>query len=117
MRTFGTVFDRRALLVGAAAASASLSSRSLAAAGAAEDAQFGGFKVGVQSFCWQRFPLKHALEDIQRNLGLHYVELFPGHAPLDSSPEKIEDIVRMCQDYNVRPIAIGVLKFSDDHSA
>jgi len=117
----GIPIDRRTFAAGVA--SLAVNSRLLAAAeprllAAAESGSdpFGGFQVGVQTFCWHRFPLRKMLTDVQ-GLGLHYVELFPGHAPLENSPAETRQVVKMCLDHDIKPIAFGVLPFTSDHDA
>ena len=105
--------DRRTFVAGVASVAVGCSQVS---ADESKSDRFGGFQVGVQSFCWHRFPLHKTLVDIQ-NLGLKYVELFPGHAPLENSPAQTREVVRQCQDHDVKPIAYGVLNVTDDHDA
>src|SRR5262245_4067559 len=45
---------------------------------------YGGFTVGAQSYCFRNFDREQALKKIQA-LGLHYVEFFQKHAPLEST--------------------------------
>jgi len=89
---------------------------SLAATPAAESssAPFGDFKVGVQSYCFHRFKLPEAMKQIEA-LGLKYVELYPGHAPIESSDQQAGAIRRLCLDHEVTPVALGVVRFSKDH--
>jgi sugar phosphate isomerase/epimerase len=76
----------------------------------------GGFSLGVQSYTFRNFDLEPALKRIQ-DLGLHYVELFQKHCPLNSTPEQIQAVRRMCADYGVTPVAYGVQGFGKDHDA
>lgn len=108
--------SRRSFVVGTTAIAIGTSQSSVLSSVADGADAFGGFQVGVQSFCWHRFPLRKALSDIQ-SLGLEYVELFPGHAPLEGSPAEIQQVLSMCSDSGVKPIAYGVLSFSGDHDA
>ncbi len=75
---------------------------------------FGAFKIGVQSYCFHRFKLPVALKQIEA-LGLKYVELFPGHAPLGSSDKQAAFLLRLCLEHGVTPLALGVVKFTKDH--
>jgi len=111
---------RQFLQVGAAAAAG------LAGAGTATASQpasagegpdpFGGFMVGVQSYTFRQFNLERALQAIQQ-LGLHFVEFFNAHVPLDSTDEQINAVRAMCFRYGITPIAFGVEGFSKDHAA
>ena len=104
------------LRAGAAAAGALGLPGLLSAAGAKDDSQFAGFKVGVQSYTFRNFKLEEAVKRIQV-LGLHYVEFYNGHVPLNSSPDQIKAVLRLCSDHGVTPVAFGVEGFSKDHAA
>lgn len=76
---------------------------------------FGGFTMGVQSYCFRDFDTEPALKRTQE-LGLHFVEFFQKHAPLNSSPDQIKALLKLCSEYDIKPIAYGVQQFtkSDD---
>jgi inosose dehydratase len=80
-----------------------------------EDA-FGGFKLGAQSYTFREFDLEPTLKRMN-SLGLHYVELFQKHAPLNSSPRQIEALLRLFKEYEITPMAWGVQHFSKDADA
>ncbi len=107
---------RRFLQTGAAAALGMASLPALLAAADTKDDSFGGFTLGVQSYSFRNFDREQALKRTQA-LGLHYVEFYSKHAPLDSSPEQIKAILKMCSDYDVKPVAFGVQGFTKDHDA
>src|SRR5262249_30043115 len=77
---------------------------------------FNGFTVGVQSYTFRKFKLEPALKKIQE-LGLHYVEFYNGHVPLDAKPQTIGAVKKLCADYGIIPIAFGVEGFSKNHDA
>jgi sugar phosphate isomerase/epimerase len=77
---------------------------------------FGGFTLGVQSYSFRNFDLEPALKRTQA-LGLHSIEFFQKHVPLDSSPDQIKAILRLCKDYDITPVAYGVQAFGKDHGA
>lgn len=77
---------------------------------------FGGFIVGVQSYSFRNFNLEQALTRT-RDLGLHFVELFRNHVPLNSTDDQIKVIRNLCFKYDITPIAFGVESFSKDHAA
>lgn len=81
-----------------------------------EKKTFGGFTVGVQSYTFRNFDTEQALKRTQ-DLGLHFVEFYQKHAPLESTPEQIKALLSLCRDYQVTPIAFGVQGFSKDHDA
>lgn len=86
---------------------------------AAEDKKgdpLGGFTVGMQSYTFRNFDREQALKRT-KDLGLHYVEFYQKHAPSNSSFEQIKAILKMCADYDIKPIAFGVQNFTKDHDA
>ena len=71
---------------------------------------FGGFTVGVQSYCFRQFDTEGALKRTH-DLGLHFMEFFQKHAPLTSRPEQTKALLRLCHEYEITPIAYGVQGF------
>jgi sugar phosphate isomerase/epimerase len=106
--------DRRRFLRIGAAASIGFSglSRALAADEKKEDL-FGGFTLGVQSYTYRKFDLDRALKEIQ-GLGLHYVELTQLHVSLDTKPDQVKTVLKLCDDYGVKPVSWGVQDFTKD---
>jgi len=122
MRINSIVTDRREFLstglLGTAvlaATSAGLRTGRKCAAAAADD-PFGGFKVGIQSFCYHRFDALTAIREIS-GLGLQHVELYPGHSPIDASDGEFKILQSMLSDHGLSTTTIGVLGFSSDHDA
>ena len=108
---------RRFLQLGAAAGLAGLPALLGAADKKADkDDPLGGFTLGVQSYSFRNFDLEPALKRTQ-DLGLHYTELYQKHVPLESTPEQIQAILRLCKDYEITPVAYGVQRFTKDHDA
>jgi inosose dehydratase len=83
---------------------------------AEEKKPYGSFIVGAQSYCFRNFDTEQALKRTQE-LGLRYIEFFQKHAPLNSSPEQVKALLKMCGDYGVTPIAYGVQHFNKDDNA
>ncbi|OWK47256.1 sugar phosphate isomerase/epimerase family protein [Fimbriiglobus ruber] len=81
---------------------------------AAADESFGGFTVGIQSYTFRKFTLEQALKKTQE-AGLPFAEFYNGHIPVNSSPEKIAGIKKLCTEYGITPIAFGVEHFSKKH--
>jgi sugar phosphate isomerase/epimerase len=77
---------------------------------------FGGFTMGAQSYCFRKFDREQALKRTQE-LGLHFIEFFPDHAPLKSSLDQIKAILSLCASYDIKPIAYGVQGFTNNHEA
>src|SRR6185437_821183 len=80
-----------------------------------EDA-FGGFKFGAQSYTFREFNTEQTLKRMQ-DLGLHYVEFFNKHAPLNSSPAQIKALLKLCKEYQITPLAWGVQHFTKNTDA
>jgi sugar phosphate isomerase/epimerase len=78
--------------------------------------EFGGFTMGAQSYCFRNFDTEGALKRTH-DLGLHFIEFFQKHAPLNSTPEQINALLKMCKEYEITPIAFGVQGFTKDHDA
>ncbi len=110
--------SRRALLQGAAAATAAAALPALAEAGEQKQPDpFGGFTVGLQTYTLRNFKqLDQVLQRI-RDLGLRHAEFYRGHIPLNSTDAQIKAIRKLCREYNVTPIAFGVESFTKDHDA
>lgn len=106
----------RRQFVQAAAATLGLAGWKTFAADSKTNDPFGGFILGVQSYSFRNFDLEQALKRT-KDLGLHYVEFYSKHVPLNSTPDQLQGILRMCQEYEVRPVAFGVQKFTKDHAA
>jgi inosose dehydratase len=79
-----------------------------------KDQAFGGFTLGVQSYSFRNFDTEQALKRTQ-DLGLHFVEFYQKHAPLESTPEQIKALLKLCSEYGIKPIAYGVQHFTKDH--
>jgi sugar phosphate isomerase/epimerase len=113
-------FDRRRFLQAGGAAALGLAGRPrLLDAQEKKGDPFGGFTLGVQSYTFREFDLEPCLKRI-KDLGLRYVEFYQGskqhpHAPLDSTPEQIKAILKLCKDYDVTPLTYGVQRFSSNH--
>jgi len=78
--------------------------------------RFGGFTVGVQTYTFRNFDLEGSLKRT-KELGLHYIESFQQHIPLNAKPAQIQAILKLCKEYDIAPIAYGVQDFSKNHDA
>jgi inosose dehydratase len=74
---------------------------------------FGGFTMGVQSYCFRNFDTEPALKRTQ-DLGLHFIEFIDKHARPNSSPDQIKALLKLCSEYDIKPIAFGVQSFTKD---
>jgi sugar phosphate isomerase/epimerase len=93
-----------------AAAAIGLAAPSLLGAAEKKD-DFGGFTLGAQSYTFRNFDLEPALKRI-KELGLHYVEFFQKHAPLNSTPEQIKALLKLCKEYEITVVCWGVQGFT-----
>ncbi|MFM2094733.1 MAG: hypothetical protein RIS70_1857 [Planctomycetota bacterium] len=112
--THSTVSRRRFLVTSGTAAAVCLAgggSRSLQAAD-----RFGGFPVGVQSYSLREFNLDDAVRHMQ-GMGIHYVELFGKHLPMDAKDDQLAAIKAKLSGAQIKISAHGVNPFSKDHDA
>jgi inosose dehydratase len=85
---------------------------------AADDiSKYGGFLMGIQSYSLRNFPVDRALQITRDDLGLHYVEFFGSHFPLDASDERIKEIQDQMAGLDMKTLAHGVNGFSKNHDA
>lgn len=75
-----------------------------------------GFVLGIQSYSLRSFPVDKALADTQE-LGLHAIEFFGGHFPLDSDQEHIDRMNANLRQRNIKATAHGVNGFGKDDKA
>jgi sugar phosphate isomerase/epimerase len=109
--------SRRRFLQTSAAATLGVTLLPTAAGAVAQEPDpFGGFLLGVQSYSFREFTLEQALQRT-RDLGLHFIEFYNRHVPLNSTPDQIKAARNLCFQYDITPIAFGVESFSRDHAA
>jgi sugar phosphate isomerase/epimerase len=104
--------NRRTFLGASAAAAAGLLATRTAPA--ADD--FAGFNVGTQSYTFRNFDLEQMLKKT-KELGLKYAEFYQKHIPSDSSADKLKAILKLCDEYDVKPVGYGVSGFGPNHDA
>ncbi|MSR29889.1 MAG: sugar phosphate isomerase/epimerase [Gemmataceae bacterium] len=75
-----------------------------------------GFSLGIQSYTYRNFDLEPALKRIQE-IGFTQAEFYQKHIPLNSTAEQLKALKKLCADYNVRPMAFGVQRFTKDADA
>jgi sugar phosphate isomerase/epimerase len=79
-----------------------------------KDDPYGGFMLGCQSYTFRHFNTEQALKRM-KDLGLHYVELYQKHAPLEATPEQNKALLKLCKEYDITPVCWGVQGFSKNH--
>src|SRR5215212_2337261 len=72
------------------------------------------FPLGIQSYTFRQFKLEQALQRIQK-LGIKNAEFYKDHIPPTSTPSQVETVLKLCKEYDVKPLAFGVHGFSKDH--
>lgn len=74
------------------------------------------FRLGIQLYSLRNFPLDKALAHA-KDLGFEQVEFYSGMFPLDSSPERIKEVVAMVDQLGMTVSAHGVNHFGKDADA
>lgn len=69
--------------------------------------------LGLQSYTFRNFNLERTLQFMQK-LGIQHAEFFNNHIPLNSSPEQLKTVHQLCSEYQVKPEAFGVQRFTKD---
>ena len=77
---------------------------------------FAGWPIGIQSYSLRKFDLQQAVRHMQ-GLGLHYVEFYSKHVPLDSTDAQLSELKELLGEAGVTMSSHGVNKFSKDHDA
>lgn len=99
---------RRQFLATSAAAIAAGSLR------AADASPYGNWTVGVQSYSFREFDLEGMLKRT-KDLGIKHAEFYEKHTPPKSTPAQLGAILKLCAEYEVKPVAFGVQRFTKDH--
>lgn len=76
---------------------------------------YKGFRMGVQSYSLRAFTVEEAIADVNE-LGLHYIEIYPGHFPITSSAEEKAALKKLLDEMDVSFIAYGVCGFDGDEA-
>ncbi len=77
---------------------------------------YHGFPVGAQSYSLRNFKVQEAVRHLY-GMGVHYVEMFGAHFPVDLQGEALADAKKMLSDAKIELRAHGVHGFSKDHEA
>lgn len=70
--------------------------------------------IGMQSYTFRNFDLERSLKFMQQ-LGINQAEFYQKHIPLNSKPDQIAAILKLCNEYGVAPKAYGVQAFTKNH--
>lgn len=105
-----TLSRRSFLQVGAASAAGLLAARPASAVGDL----IGDISLGVQSYTFRSFNLEQALGRMKA-LGIKHAEFYNAHIPLNSTPDQLAMILKMCRENEVTPVGFGVQRFTSNH--
>lgn len=77
--------------------------------------EWGGFKMGLQSYTLREYDTAAALEQTVK-FGLHYWESFAKHFPISTLPKTTEAYKKQLADSGVQMIAFGVVGFDTNET-
>ncbi|MFO0809835.1 MAG: sugar phosphate isomerase/epimerase [Gemmataceae bacterium] len=77
---------------------------------------YGPWTIGVQSYSFREFDLEGMLKRT-KELGLKHAEFYSKHVPPTSTSGQVAAILKLCAEYDVKPMAFGVQSFTKDHDA
>lgn len=80
------------------------------------DDEFGGFPIGAQSYSLRNFDLQQCVRHLQA-LGLHHVEFYSKHLPLDVSDERWNATRELLERADIKLVAHGVNDLTSNHDA
>ncbi len=78
--------------------------------------KYGGFKMGLQSYSLRRLNLKRTIESVSE-LGLHWVEFFPGHFGVTTDESRIAEVKDLLAPHDMHMYVHGVHGFGGDAEA
>jgi inosose dehydratase len=109
--------DRRRFIQVASASAVGLAALPLLRA--ADDPKgdpYGPFTIGIQSYTFRNFELEQVLKRA-KDLGLRQIEFSGHHLPATADKDKIAAVLKLCKQYEITPLAWGVLNFTKDADA
>ncbi|MBI4585184.1 MAG: sugar phosphate isomerase/epimerase [Planctomycetes bacterium] len=119
--------DRRAFLAQGMLAGAALSLPAVLAEGAfaavldekkaGGSDPYGGFKMGIQSYSLRHFEFRKMVDILSGDLSIKWVELYPGHFPMEAEESDYRMRRRHMRQGGVTPAAYGVVPFKKDAGA
>ncbi len=72
------------------------------------------FRLGIQSYCFREFKPVTRLIDCLNQVGLGYVEIWPGHLDLAADEQTVRDGLRAFQEAGIGVDAYGVVGLGGD---
>jgi sugar phosphate isomerase/epimerase len=110
-------FIQRAALAAATTGALGAGSGSLLADTREESIKnYGGFRMGIQSYSLRAFGVEGALKMIE-DLPLHWVEFFRGHYPVTPDKAKIQEMSDLLKKHDLSISAHGVQSFGKNEKA
>ena len=106
--------SRRRFLAATTAATLGSHVVDVRSAGAAD--RFAGWPIGIQSFSLRKFDLDQSIRHMQ-GLGLHYVEFYSKHVPIESSVDQLAELQQKLTSAGIKMSSHGVNRFTNDHTA
>jgi sugar phosphate isomerase/epimerase len=87
--------------------------------------EYGGLPLGLQSYTLRDRPFKDALDAIQKDFGLHYVEVYSRHLGWTKTPDvvsmngvnaKADDAIALLKDHDVKAVSIGAIPIKNNEA-
>ena len=75
---------------------------------------FAGFPLGAQSYSLRNFDTRECVRHLH-GLGLHYVEMYSKHLDPKSTPEQLQETLKLLADNHITLRGHGVHGFGKDH--
>ena len=72
------------------------------------------FRLGIQSYCFRKFLPLESLMDCLKQVGLKYVEIWPGHQNFDVEPSQVRRMLDTLAANGIRMDSYGQVKFTSD---
>lgn len=79
----------------------------------AKPGRFGKWPIGIQSYTLRKFDLVQTVRHLE-GLGIHHIEYYPGHLPINSTDEQLAEHANLLATANIKMTAHGVNGFSAD---
>ena len=108
---------RRGFLKAAGASLATIAMGALGTRAAGATEPYGGLRMGIQSYSLRHFSFDEAMAKVAE-LGLGYVELYPGHLDHNQvSESSLSEAIKRMESLGIVPDAYGVNGFNEDEAA
>jgi hypothetical protein len=105
MTTRRSFIRNSALGIGAAALHPAVSH---AGQSSSADKASQGYSIGIADYTFRHFDVPESIRMMQQ-LDIHHLSIKDFHLPLDSSPQKISDVLKQYRDGGINVYAVGVI--------